>query len=126
MLVSFDFDSTLKTMMGAANTKICNALRSHKENGDNLFIITSRENTKDNAAQIFAFLAVHKLFVPSWNIFLEDSDDGKIERIIQKRIDIHYDDAEWVLAALESTNTIGVNAYTRKAREDFDLWMSQQ
>lgn len=126
MLVSFDFDSTLKTAAGRANVKICNQLRAHLENGDKVYIISERENTREDCQEILTFLRVNCLAVAGWDIHLLEDNHDKIAKILELRINMHYDDDEDVIEQLNATPTIAVNSFTRQAaREYAEVFLTQ-
>ena len=121
MKVSFDFDDTLQTAMDNPNEEIVAKFKEHMRSGDEIIIVTSRNESHGSKKEIKDFLIRHGLKVQSINF---TNGDLKASFLDANDVELHYDDDDEELKAIKGFPDItGVNAYTDQAEADFkEYW----
>jgi acid phosphatase class B len=107
-IVSFDFDDTLMNSFGGPIDKNISKLMGHVRTGDTVMIVTSRKDTEENRLEINTFLKQNGVDGMISNIYLV----GGIKQpyLSELGVNIHYDDKEVELSALNGTGIIGIPA----------------
>jgi acid phosphatase class B len=106
-LVSFDFDDTLRRSSDENPIREnVNKLLGHSRNGDSVYIVTSREDSDKNRAEINKFLLDNGLESFIQGIFLVGG--LKRDRLIQLGVSQHYDDKDHEIQALKDTEIFGI------------------
>jgi len=98
MKISFDYDGTL------TQSKVQKMAKFFVNFGDDVYIITARNKTIGGPVLEMA----KKLNIPESNVFLTGSMPKKIETIMDKKIDIHFDNNKNVVDALNMNKLNGV------------------
>lgn len=124
MIVTFDFDLTLllpkvDNPHPKANVEFVAKFKEHLENGDTVYIVTSRNDSPTSKQEILSFLRIHNL----------DNDgiyftNGELKAITLKRLkaDLHYDDDPEELAAARQVGIRAINAFNKRAAKAFQEW----
>jgi len=94
MRISFDYDNTIRAKDIPGNLdglihKTINRMWDHKQRGDNLIVVTSRDDTEENRQEIKKFLK--RISMPDLPLYLT-SGMPKVETLKKHNIDLHYDD----------------------------------
>lgn len=120
MLISFDFDSTLKTRMGNPNKEIVKEYQRHRECDDTIIIVTSRYPVSGSTREILMFLYENDLFIDNMPPkVIYTCGELKVSTLIELGVEKHFDDCPSELQALPP-HIVGVNAWTEQAAKDFD------
>ena len=120
MIISFDFDSTLKTALGNPNEEFVGEFRKHMEKGDHIIIVTSRMDSSKSQKEIKSFL--QQFGLEAKGIF-HTNGNWKAPFLDELNVDIHYDDDEQELNHL-SSHVNGINAFNAQAKSDFQEYMN--
>lgn len=119
MIVSFDFDTTLKTCMGKPNTEIVKEFRSHNDAGDTIIIVTSRFPVCGSTREILLFLHENHLIDGMPPKIYYTCGELKAATLVELGVEKHFDDCQEELRALPP-QIIGVNAWNKQAELDFN------
>ena len=109
--VSFDLDDTLQFNGedgGIPREKYVGAFKDHIKNGDNVIIVTSRKESKEDRLDVSRFLKSNGL--PDVPVFYTNGD-RKIETLKDENVNIHYDDDNRENNALKGTGIKSVNSF---------------
>ena len=90
MKISFDYDGTL------TKSNVQHLAEFLLKHGNDVFIISARNKTMGGPVMEMA----QKLNIPESNVFLTGSNKQKLETIVDKKIDIHFDNNKNVVDAL--------------------------
>jgi hypothetical protein len=117
MKVSFDFDLTLMLPSGNPNEEFVSKFKDHMRAGDDLVIVTSRDETTESKIEIKDFLDDHGIRVQG--IYFTNHDD-KGPTLKDLGIYLHYDDDFHELMVANDHGIKTVNAFNAQAEEDFN------
>lgn len=106
-IVSFDFDDTLRSSdFGNPIKENINKLLGHSRTGDEVYIVTAREDNERNRGEIGKFLEENGLTPFIKNIILVGG--LKKDTLIQIGASQHYDDKDYEIDALRDTGILGI------------------
>lgn len=125
MIVSFDFDSTLQTMMKRPNKEFVEKFKEHIIAGDTIHIVTSRHPIEGSTKEIYKFLWENELIINNQTEGVHIPDihytygESKISILIELGVERHYDDCPSELSMLPP-HIEGVDAWNKQAEDDFN------
>jgi hypothetical protein len=126
MIVTFDFDFTLKLFSKDTKNKPNNVILKkfliHMNQNDIIHIVTSRISSKQNIKEIEEFLYFHRLKVSSINF---TDHQLKVDTLKQLKSDLHYDDDTAEIDACERNNIKFVDSFTREAERSYNEWLEE-
>lgn len=121
MNVAFDFDFTLmfpteKDSVGEPNVEFVTKLKEHIAAGDNVFIITSRNDTQASRDQIRKFLIKHQ--IRPLKVF-HTNGTPKLSTLLDLNIALFYDDDDKELQHAKSSDIKVVDSFNDDAKKAF-------
>jgi acid phosphatase class B len=119
MIISFDFDMTLKLPTGQPNMVIVEKFKEHMEKRDKIIIVTSRKDTLKSKMEIEDFLLDQGL--EAEEIY---HTDGALKEYALKSlgVQLHYDDDDEELKHAQKAGIAVVNAWNKEAQEAFNKY----
>lgn len=106
-IVSFDFDDTLRgSDFGNPIKENVNKLLGHSRAGDDVYVVTAREDNEKNREEIGKFLDENGLAPFVKKIILVGG--LKKDTLVQIGASQHYDDKDHEIEALKGTGIIGI------------------
>ena len=91
MKIGFDFDQTLNTTKGMMTAKL------KKKMGDDLYIISARNEISDSMKKV-----AEEIGIPLKNVFAVSSNKQKIEKVKELNLAYFYDNNIQVIEVLQS------------------------
>ena len=134
MIVTFDFDLTLSfpkpdgmtsqewnetPVEETTNIEFLNLLKTHLDVGDEVHIVTSRNENSFSRHEIKSFLLKHlQKEIPIWHT------DGQLKAHTLKHIgsEMHYDDDPEEIVAAKKAGIKSVNAFNADAETAYERW----